>query len=214
MAAAMADVNPGPRRRKAEATRAKILRAAHAEFLEAGFHGATMAAIAKRANVAVQTVYFVFHTKSQLISAVIDAAVLGDEPEPPEESEWWRSMEAEPDAAAALRIFVRGAAPLFTRAAPISEVLRAAALTDDEVRRTHEHHERMRYAGFGEVVRLLAQKGRLRDGLDAESATDLLFTLFGDTVYFQLTTERGWSEKRAVDWYCAALPTLLLDAGA
>jgi AcrR family transcriptional regulator len=207
----MADVNPGPRRRKAEATRRKILRAAHDEFLDSGFHGATMAAIAKRAGVAVQTVYFVFHTKPELISAVIDSAVLGDEPTPPEATAWWNAMEAEADPAEALRIFVRGASPLFARAAPISEVLRAAALTDDEVRHTHERHEAMRYAAYRQVVEMLARKGTLRDGLDLESATDVFFTIFGDTVYFQLTTERGWSEQRVVDWLCSTLPTLLLS---
>lgn len=206
-----ADVNPGPRRRKAEATRRKILQAAHAEFLDSGFHGATMAAIAKRAGVAVQTVYFVFHTKPELISAVIDAAVLGDDPTPPEEADWWKAMEAEADPAEALRIFIRGAAPLFARAAPISEVLRAAALTDEEVRRTHERHEALRYSAYRQIVGMLARSGRLRDGLDVDSAADVFFTLVGDTVYFLLTAERGWSEQRVVDWLCASLPILLLD---
>lgn len=208
----MADVNPGPRRRKAEATRRKILGAAHVEFLGSGFHGATMAAIAKRAGVAVQTVYFVFHTKPELISAVIDAAVLGEEPTLPEETVWWEAMEAEADPAEALRIFIRGAAPLFARAAPISEVLRAAALTDEEVRRTHEHHEALRYSAYRQIVERLARRGHLRDGLDVDSATDVFFTLVGDTVYFLLTTERGWSEQRVVDWLCASLPTLLFDS--
>ena len=45
-----------------------------------------MAAIAQRAGVAVQTVYFVFHTKAELLSRVIDAAVLGPDPNPPEET--------------------------------------------------------------------------------------------------------------------------------
>ncbi|MFN8185634.1 MAG: TetR/AcrR family transcriptional regulator [Gaiellales bacterium] len=208
----MTDVKPGARRRKAEATRRKILHAAHEEFLRSGFHGATMTAIAKRAGVAVQTVYFVFHTKPELISAVIDAAVLGDEPTPPEETDWWKAMEAEADPATALRIFVRGAAPLFARATPISEVLRAAALADEEVRRTHEHHEEMRYAAYRRIVEMLARKGRLPDGLDIDSATDVFFTIFGDAVYFQLTAERGWNQQRVVDWLCAILPTLLLDS--
>ena len=67
-----ADVK-GPRRRRAEATRQKILRAAHEEFVERGYHGATIASIARRAGVATQTVYFVFHTKTELVSAAIDA---------------------------------------------------------------------------------------------------------------------------------------------
>lgn len=207
----MADVKGGSRREKAEATRRRIIEAAHDEFLERGFHGATIAAIARRAGVAAQTVYFVFHSKAELISAVIDGAVLGgDDPTPPEETDWWRAMEAEPSAAEALRDFVRGAAPLFARASAISEILRAAALTDAEVRRTHERHERLRHEAFRQVIETVAAKGPLREGLDADTATDVLFTVFGDTVYHQLTVERGWSEDQIVDWLCDALPALLL----
>src|SRR5688500_4391656 len=90
----------GSRREKAEATRRRIVRAAHAEFIEQGFHGATVAAIAKRAGVAPQTVYFVFNTKPELISAVIDTAVMGvEEPIAPEQMPWFAEMLAEPNAA-------------------------------------------------------------------------------------------------------------------
>ena len=57
------------RREKALATRERIVRAAIDVFAEAGFVGARMNDIAARAEVAVQTVYFVFHTKAELLSA-------------------------------------------------------------------------------------------------------------------------------------------------
>lgn len=209
------EVKPQSRRQKAEATRLKIVRAAHQEFLAAGFHGATMAAIAKRAGVAVQTVYFVFHTKADLISAVIDVAVMGEEePTAPEETDWWAAMESEPAPEEALRIFVRGVAPLFERGAAISEILRAASLTDPDVRRTHERHERLRDEGFRQVVTLLARKGALRDGLDVDAATDVFLVVCGDALWHQLRTERGWPPERVVDWMCDALPRLLLAAPA
>lgn len=199
------------RRAKAAATRRRILRAAHEEFLAHGFHGATMAAIARRAGVAVQTVYFVFRTKAELISAVIDVAVLGEQdPTVPQDSGWWEAMEAEPDPAEALRLFVRGAAPLFERASAISEVLRAAALTDPEVRDLHEHHERLRLEAFGQVIDLFAARGALRAGLDPAHATDVFFTVLSDPVWHQLRTERGWSAERVTDWMSDALPRLLL----
>ena len=200
------------RRHKAEATRGKILAAAHQEFCERGYHGATIASIARRAGVAAQTVYFVFHTKAELISATIDALVMGEEPpEIPQETAWWRAMQDEPDAAEALRGFVRGAAPLFQRASALSEILRAAALTDEEVRRTHLHHEELRATGFREVVELLAGKGPLREGLTVDTATDIMLVAFGDATYVQLTAERGWGHEQAIDWLCDALPLLLLE---
>ena len=207
-----ATVKGATRRDRAEATRRKIVRAAHDEFVERGYHGATIASVARRAGVAPQTVYFVFHNKPALISAVIDAAVMGEaEPAVPEATPWWTAMETEPRAGEALGIFIRGAGPLFARASRISEILRAAALTDEEVRRTHEHHEALRLEAFRQVIDTIAGKGRLRDGLDPTAATDILFTLYGDSTYHTMTAERGWSHDRFIDWLCHALPSLLLE---
>ena len=69
----------GTRREKAAATRERMLRAAIEVFAEEGYVGARMADIAARAGVAVQTVYFVFHTKPELLQACFDYAVLGPE---------------------------------------------------------------------------------------------------------------------------------------
>lgn len=205
------DVNPGTRRHKAEATRRKILRAAHEEFLATGYHGATMAAIAKRAGVAVQTVYFVFHTKAELISAVIDTAVMGEEePTRPEETAWWAAMQEESDAAEVLRIFVRGASPLFERGAAISEVLRGAALTDPELRATHDAHETLRREGFRHVIELVAERDALRQGLDIGTATDVFLTVFGDAVWHQLRADCGWPADRVTEWMCDVLPRMLV----
>ena len=80
-------------------------------------------------------------------------------------------------------------------------MLRAAALTDDEVRRTHEHHVRLQREGFGGVVRMLGEKGLLPDGLDEARATDVPRTVFGDSTYHLLRTEHGWSHEAVVAWF-------------
>ena len=199
------------RRGKAQATRRKIIRAAHDEFTEKGFHGATIASIASRAGVAAQTVYFVFHTKAALISAVIDTAVMGDAAVNPQETEWWKAMEATPDPVQALRTFILGAAPLFQRASAISEILRAAAQDDDEVRHTYEAHEELRRVAYGQVIETLAKKTKLSAGLTIDAATDLLMTLFSDATYQFLITNCGWHHDQLVDWLSQALPELLLE---
>ena len=83
---------------KAVATRGRIIAAAETEFAAHGYHGATIADIATRAGVAPQTVYFTFNTKAKLMSAVIDRAVMGDDPHLPESTDWWSAMIAEPSA--------------------------------------------------------------------------------------------------------------------
>lgn len=198
------------RRDRAAATRRKIIRAAHAEFLEKGFHGTTVAAIAKRARVASQTVYFVFHTKAELMTAVIDTAVLGeDDPTPPQETEWWKAAFAEPDAVEALRLFVRGSAPIYARASAVSAVLHAASLTDEDLAPLWRHHEDLREAAYRDVAGMLASKGRLRPALDVDAATDVLLTIFGDMSYYLMTVDRKWPAERFIEWLCDALPAML-----
>lgn len=211
MLVGVAQVKGAKRRDQARLTRQRLIQAAHQEFLDNGFHGATMAAIARRAGVAGQTVYFVFHTKAELISAVIDAAVMGENPPTiPQNTDWWAAMHAAKDADQVLRHFVRGAGPLLARAAPISEVLRAAALTDPEVRTIFDRHDHLQVTGYRQVVDLAASKGALRPDLTPETATDLLLTLCGDSTYVQLTTQRGWTHDQVIGWLADATPRLLL----
>jgi AcrR family transcriptional regulator len=201
------------RRQRSQATREAIITAAHAIFIENGYHGATITAIADRAGVAPQTIYFVFHTKAELISAVIDTAVVGSgDPLPPQAQPWWQAMLDEPDAARALLEFVRGAGDAFARASSISEVLRAAALTDTEVRTTHEHHERLRREAFGEVLDGLAAKAPLRAGMSRDHLLDVFLTVYSDSSYYQLTVECGWSHDEVMEWLSEVLPTILLEA--
>jgi AcrR family transcriptional regulator len=205
------DVKTIPRRARAARTRRAILDASHAEFLERGYHGATIASIAARAGVAPQTVYFVFHTKASLVSAIIDDQVLGpDAQEDPEAAAWWAAMADAPTANAVLEGFVRGAAPILERAAPISEVVRAAANTDDEVRAIHEHHDALQRAGYRQVIELAAARGSLGRGLTIDTATDVLLTLCGDGVWVQLTVDRGWTADQVVDWQLTAVPAAIL----
>ncbi len=208
----MTEPDSQSRRGKARATRSKIIRAAHEEFTEKGFHGATIASIASRARVAVQTVYFVFHTKADLMGAVIDAAVIGDAADIPQDTDWWKAMEATNDAVEGLRTFVVGAAPLFARASAISEILRAAAQDDDEVRQTYQASEELRRTAFGQVIDTLSRKTQLRAGLTNKTATDLLMTVFSDATYQFLITACGWDHDQLVDWLCQTLPELLLEA--
>ena len=72
------------------------------------------------AGVAVQTVYFTFRTKSDLLQAVYEHVVLGPDGVPPHLTEWWRATEGEPDVARSRsRRSGRGHRELLERAAPL-----------------------------------------------------------------------------------------------
>ncbi len=81
------------RREQARSTRLKIVQAAHAVFVDRGYGGARMTDIAAAAGVAVQTVYFTFHTKAELLQACYKTSVLGTEnPTVPNEQPWHAAM--------------------------------------------------------------------------------------------------------------------------
>ena len=87
---------PATRRERAEATRSRMIEAAAHLFRESGYAATTMSAIAKGSGVAVQTVYFTFHTKTELLSAVADLAITGGTASEPMRTKWAQAAIAEP----------------------------------------------------------------------------------------------------------------------
>ena len=200
-----AEIRP-TRRERAQATRLRITKAAYTLFCERGFSGTTMADVAEAAGVAVQTVYFVFHTKGELLSRAYDFAVLGEvEPAPPEMQPWHREMAAEPDIGKALRHMVRGIGAILVRATPLDTVVRASAGSDPEAARVRAFHERWRAEGYGSMVEVLRQKADLRDTVTPERATHMLLLYVGMDVYRVLVHDFGWSHDEWIDWTVATL---------
>jgi AcrR family transcriptional regulator len=210
----MTDVNgdlPPARRARSDATRARIAAAAYQLFCERGFAGTTMRAVATGAGVAVQTVYFKFHTKADLLSAAVDHAIGGEGGVPPQLQDWYQWMTAETELRRALRNFVDGLTPMEARFAPLATTMAAAATGDPEVRRIQTKHRRMRRAGYGDVIDLLASKHPLRDGLDREKAVDLLVFFAGEDAFRALILDDGWTEDAWADWILDAIARLVFD---
>lgn len=203
-------VNPTrpTRREKAIATRERIVRAAIDVFAEAGFVGARMKDIAARAEVAVQTVYFVFHTKAELLSACFDYAVLGPERLPPQQQAFWFEMTTARSGRAALAAFVRGNTAILARIAVVDEVARSVPHEPDAAD-VVVNSERMRRQGYGEVVAVLADRFGLRAGLDVDTATDVML-MFGSSATYLTLRRYGWSDEDFVEWLSDTLATQLL----
>ena len=194
------------RRQRAQATRLRITKAASALFCERGYAGTTMADIADAAGVAVQTVYFVFHTKSDVLSSTYDLAVLGEgDPAPPQAQEWYRRAIAETSVAAAVRWVVEGAGDIVRRVAPLDLAVRAAAASDPDAARFLAQNERLRLEGYREMIDFVSTKSPLRAGLSAERATDVLLLIVSPAAYRTLVADRGWSHAEWVAWSSEAL---------
>jgi AcrR family transcriptional regulator len=185
-----------------------MLRAAIEVFTQAGYVGARMSDIADRAGVAVQTVYFTFHTKAELLQACFDFAVLGPEHLQPMEQPFFADFLAARSGRAALAAFVRGNTAILGRSAAIKEVAESAPHGTDAAE-VVERSERLRRGGLAQIVELLTDRFGHREGLTGDDATDLLLMLTSSGTY--LTLQRyGWSEEKYVEWLTDALARQLL----
>ena len=207
----MPRVNPSspdapPRRARARATQWRIVKAAFRLFCEHGYSGTTMAHIAEAAGVAVQTVYFTFHTKAAVLSRAYDFAVSGDgEPTVPWEQPWYREMVAAADLIESLDQLVGGVGDITRRLTPLYVVASGTAASDPEVAEVVDRHERWRVEGYRAMLEVLRAKSGLRADVTPERANDLLLLYAGMDVYHALVGVAGWSHDEWAAWTSATL---------
>ncbi|MEV0630961.1 TetR/AcrR family transcriptional regulator [Nonomuraea wenchangensis] len=195
---------------RARSTRARILAAATELFTTNGYTSTSINAIAAEAGVGEQTVYYAFSTKRAILAAALDLAVAGDdEPVPTLERPWARDAIADPDPLGQLRRQVAGAGRIYSRAAPLLDVVRSAATADADLAEVWTTNVRQRLTVLRVFAEALARKTPLRDGLTSELAADVALTILSPETYNLLVHSRGWSQARWRGWAFDALIGLL-----
>lgn len=211
------------RAERALVTRRRVVKAAYQRFCRSGYAGATMAAIADDAGVAVQTLYYTFHTKAALLGEALGAAIVGFDlwREPPPNPidivellpwhTWWANVQAAPTSSDALEIFVTHGARILQRVGPLVATLHGAAGDPDAAAVVRIGEER-RVASYREVIRAVARKpSGLRRRLSEAAATDIVVVLFSADIYRALSTGRGWSHSRCTKFLGETLTAHLLE---
>jgi len=201
------------RRRRAEATRAKVVTAAARVFLEHGYAGATMPAIAAEAGVALQTVYRAAPGKAGLLEAAVTAAVAGGSERaalPVEQRPAIRAVIEATDPYRQLALYARTQPGIWSRVGPLLRVLEAAAASEPDLRRLQQQQGAQRFAGLTRFARLLQERGALREGLTPEHAADIIVTLGSLATYNSLVVTRGWTDNQYEAWLADTLQHALL----
>jgi AcrR family transcriptional regulator len=213
MDAVKPSIEPRPAgRQRARATRLRITRAAADLFRERGYTRTTMADIAASAGVAVQTVYFVFHTKTEVLDSAYGLAVMGEDPPAvPQEQAWYGQAVTEPDVSMAVRHVVEGLSEILRRVAPLDYAVRTAASGDPEAAAFLAKNEAWRTEGYREMVDFLVRKCPLREDVTEERATDVLLFLASPGAYRALVFERDWTHAEWVSWTTNALAQQLFE---
>jgi AcrR family transcriptional regulator len=201
-----------PRReQQARRTRARIVAAAAARFLACGYAAATMRAVAADAGVALPTVELAFGTKAQLLKAVIDTAIAGDdEPVPMLARQWATRAESMTGPAEFAAVIAQQLAESAQRAAGLTLAALEAARSDADIAAVAAQLVTQRQVMAAWLVDGLARRSPLRDGVDRAAATDTAWALMDPALFCRLTGDRHWSAARFRDWFTDAILRLLL----
>ena len=190
----MEPVKTSVRRERARATRERILTVAYQLFATRGYLATTMPDIAAAAGVAVQTVYFVFHTKAVLLEQVYATAVLGADQDRPTDSEWYRQAMTDPNPQQSLATMLTGILPIAARLAPLAATMET--IDDPEVRAVQIEKEELRHHLHRSYVEHLKKTRALRRELTIDTGTDLFLGLCSPALYHQMTIRLGWPATR------------------
>lgn len=197
---------------RARATRARIVAAATELFSTTGYAATSIEAIAAATGVGVQTVYYGFSTKRNILTAALDQAIAGDdEPVATLDRPWANAALAATDPREQLRGQVDGAAAIYARAAVLLDAVRSAAATEPDlaqVWRTNIEQRRIVQRAF---IAALSRKTTLRDGITVDAATDIALTILSPETYHLLVATCGWSTRRWRAWAVDALVRQLTD---
>ncbi len=200
-----------PRRREqAAATRRAILDAAERLFEQRGYVGTSVGEIAAEAGVALKTVYAVFGTKAEVLRALWNLRMRGDEePVPIPERPGFRDVGAEPSPRRRLSLVAHNIRTVRERTGALPEIVRVAAPADEQIAALWERFQRDLYeVGMRRIVETLERDGVL--AVDATTATDILWTLAHPDLYQLLVRQRGWSADRYESWLATTMTAQLL----
>ena len=200
------------REEQTAAARRRILEAAGQLFAEQGYLGTKIGGVASAAEVSVQTIYNLVGGKAELLKAVYDVTLAGDDdPVPMSERPLVRAVLAATTGRACLERYAVMGRVLGERLQPLLSMLLAQAATGDpDLREFAATIENERNAGTRSVAAHVAGRFGLRAGLDETAAADVLWALTSPDLADRLVNQRKWGWERYERWLGTAMADALL----
>lgn len=205
--------NSTRRQEQARQTRLRVIHAAHDLFVVKGYGRTTIADIASRAGVAVETVYAAFRNKPTLLRHVWFVSFRGDDEEVrllhrPE----IRALLAEPDLATRFGQQAVVYTPVFRRIAPLLATLRGAAASEPAAAAMLAEWDEGRLDACTRYAEAAAATGQL--AVSETECRDVLAATLDGTLWQRLIAESGWSDERFAAWLGRLWTSLLVKPRA
>lgn len=199
------------RQTQSDETRQRIVEAARHLMVERGYRATTIADVAKRAGVHVDTVYALIGRKPVLLRELIEQAISGtDRAVSAQERGYVKAIRSASDPVRKLTIYAEATRRIQARMAPLLLALRDASATEPEAKQVWREISDRRAANMCQLVQDLDATGGLRAGLSIDEAADIIWATNSSELYVLLTIERGWPPDRYERWLAEAWCRLLL----
>jgi AcrR family transcriptional regulator len=198
-------------------TRRRLLAAAKAEFAERGYAAATVIRIAERADVSVQTLYSNWGNKRNLLRAVLESSVTGDDDvplvpgQPPTIIVATLDPEDAKDPRRLLGHLSHQYRLLAERAAVGWQTYRDGAAVDPDIATDWRQLNDLRRRAFRTMIARVPAEA-LRPGLSHAAAGDTAWVIASPDTHDQLVRQAGYSYDELEDWVRATLSAALLGA--
>lgn len=198
---------------KAAATRRAVLAAARELFVQQGYAATSMADVAARAGVNLDTVYAAVGRKPTVLRALVESAISGgDEAVPAEQRDYVRRIRETSGARAKLGVYAQAVGAIQQRLAPLFLCLSEAARRDGESDALWREISERRARNMRDFAADLRSTGELRADLTDDQVADIVWSMNGAEFYTLLVFQRGWAPDAFVSWLTEAWARLLLAA--
>jgi AcrR family transcriptional regulator len=187
------------RQEQARETRDRILDTARELFTTRGYGRTTIAQVAGRAGVSVETVYAAFRTKPTLLHHVWYSTFRGDDEDVrllhrPE----IQAVLAEPDLPTRFRLHAHTMTPVLRRFTPLLRALQAAGASEAAAAEMVAEFDEGRLDACTHFAAAAAATRQLAVG--ETECRDVLYASMDGSLWQCLVMERGWSDERFADW--------------
>jgi AcrR family transcriptional regulator len=188
-------------------TRRRVLEAARELFIDHGYAGTTVTAVADRAGVSPETIYLSLGGKRGLLEGVME--ITGPHESAAEDEAWWQMVAELPAAAERLDRMVEYSCRILARTWPIHAIIRGAA---DKEAFAKELSQQL----LDERLFLQTQRVRsflstdLKAGLSVEAAGERYCALASPELFHLVTRQLGWTPEQHRSWLADLLRVELL----
>lgn len=187
--------NSSSRQASARRNRDVILDTAERRFLEGGYAGTTIAALAAESGVSAETVYKVFGGKPGIVRALYERGLGGSGTTAAyDRSDAMRVLETDPYSL--MRKWGELTAEVAARVNPVLLLVQSAAAMDSNMAALLEQSQTDRLARMQHNARFLVDRGYLKDDLSFDEAVDVMWLHSSPEFYDLLVLRRGWSSER------------------